>query len=93
MEEARVNGFMLGTFEDGGEEFPGVVFGDDVVDLRTVVPGIGRIGDLFADWDAHLDALEVHRPGRGGRTPARRAAGAAAGAAGGHHHRRRGELP
>ena len=29
MEEARVNGFMLGTFEDGGEQFPGVVFGND----------------------------------------------------------------
>ena len=23
MEEARVHGFMLGTFEDGGEQFPG----------------------------------------------------------------------
>ena len=90
MEEARVNGFMLGTFEDGGEQFPGVVFGDDVVDLRTVVPGIGQIGDLFADWDAHLDALESIDPAAAG---ARRAAGAAAGAAGGHHHRRGGELP
>ena len=29
MEEARVNGFMLGTFEDSGEQFPGAVFGDD----------------------------------------------------------------
>ena len=69
MEEARVNGFMLGTFEDGGEEFPGVVFGDDVVDLRTVVPGIGRIGDLFADWDAHLDALEAIDPAAAGARP------------------------
>ena len=50
MEEARVNGFMLGTFEDSGEQFPGAVFGDTVVDLRTVVPGINRIGDLFAEW-------------------------------------------
>ncbi|MCV9993474.1 fumarylacetoacetate hydrolase family protein [Paeniglutamicibacter sp. ZC-3] len=57
MEETQLNGFALGTFEDAGEQFPGAVFGDVVVDLRTVLPGITRISDLFADWDAHLDTL------------------------------------
>ena len=69
MEEARVNGFMLGTFEDGGEQFPGAVFGNTVVDLRTVVPGINRIGDLFAEWDAHLDTLESIDPTAAGAHP------------------------
>ncbi|MFL4473736.1 fumarylacetoacetate hydrolase family protein [Paeniglutamicibacter sp. MACA_103] len=58
MEKAPVIGFGLGTFEDAGVQFPGAVFGDTVVDLRTVLPGVTRIGDLFADWETHLDALE-----------------------------------
>ena len=57
MEEKQVNRFTLGTFEKAGESFPGAVFGDRVVDLRIVLPGISRIGDLFANWDAHLDVL------------------------------------
>ena len=69
MEEARVNGFMLGTFEDGGETISRAVFGNTVVDLRTVVPGIERIGDLFAGWDAHLDTLESIDPAAAGARP------------------------
>ncbi|MDQ0104804.1 2-keto-4-pentenoate hydratase/2-oxohepta-3-ene-1,7-dioic acid hydratase in catechol pathway [Paenarthrobacter nicotinovorans] len=57
MKEQRVNEFALGTFEEGGEQFPGAVFGDRVVDLRIILPGISRIGDLFAHWNVHLDVV------------------------------------
>ena len=69
MEETLVNGFKLGTFEAGGEQFPGAVFGDKVVDLRTVLPGMTRIGDLFADWDAHLDRIGSIDPAAAGARP------------------------
>lgn len=69
MDETRVNGFKLGTCNDDEEEFPGLVFGDADIDLRTVVPGIKRIGDLFADWDAHLDAFEAIDPAAPGARP------------------------
>lgn len=69
MKETRISGFKLGTFEDGTEQFPGAVFGDRVVDLRSVLPGITRIGDLFAQWDSHLDALEQLDPAAAGARP------------------------
>lgn len=69
MEKALVNGFMLGTFEHDGEEFPGLVLGEAVTDLRAVLPGVHRIGDLFADWEAHLDALEAVGPVAAGARP------------------------
>lgn len=69
MEETLVNGFKLGTFEAGGEQFPGAVFGDKVVDLRTVLSGVTRIGDLFADWDAHLDRIGSIDPAAAGGRP------------------------
>lgn len=69
MEETLVNGFKLGTFEDGGDEFPGAVYGDAVVDLRAVLPGVSRIGDLFADWERHLDTLEALDPAAAGARP------------------------
>src|SRR4051794_13850921 len=62
METAGPNGVALGTFERAGGPFPGLVFDDTVVDLRAVLPGIYRIGDLFAGWDEHLDVLEAIDP-------------------------------
>src|SRR3954452_25009921 len=62
METAGPNELALGTFELAGEQFPGLVVGDAVVDLRAALPGIQRIADLFADWDAHLDALQAIDP-------------------------------
>ncbi|MFF5790695.1 fumarylacetoacetate hydrolase family protein [Paeniglutamicibacter sp. NPDC012692] len=69
MNETPVNEFKLGTFEGDGEVFPGAVFGGYVIDLRTVVPGITRIGDLFADWDAHLDVIGSLDPAAAGARP------------------------
>ncbi|MCG2621989.1 fumarylacetoacetate hydrolase family protein [Arthrobacter sp. I2-34] len=69
MEKALVNGFVLGTFEHEGEEFPGLALDDAVVDLRAVLPDVRRIGDLFADWEAHLDALEAIEPAAVGARP------------------------
>lgn len=66
MKDTSNNEFKLGSFEDAGEQFPGAVFGDTVVDLRTVLPGITRIGDLFADWDAHLEKIGTIDPAAAG---------------------------
>lgn len=55
-------GFALGTFELAGEPFPGVVFGNAVVDLRSVLPDIRQVGDLFDGWDTNLDALQAIDP-------------------------------
>ncbi|MDF2573102.1 MAG: hydrolase [Agromyces sp.] len=51
--------FALGTFVSGGEEFPGMVVDDQVVDIRPILPGVRRTGDLFAEWDANVDALQA----------------------------------
>ena len=59
------SGFALGTFASAGDEFPGLVVDETVIDIRQVLPGIRRTGDLFAAWDVNLDSLEraVSRPG------------------------------
>ena len=49
--------FAIGTFEIDGAAVPVLVSGDDLHDIRAILPGIQRTGDLFADWDANLDAL------------------------------------
>lgn len=51
--------FAIGSFEAAnGESFPGFVVDDSVYDLRTVVQGLRVSGDLFANWDANLDAVQ-----------------------------------
>lgn len=37
--------------------YPGFVVGTKVYDLRRVLPGIRMTAELFADWDANLDAI------------------------------------
>ena len=54
--------FALGTFELAGETVPGVVFGGAVVDLRSVLPEVRQIADLFGNWDTNIDALEAIDP-------------------------------
>ena len=51
--------FALGTFVADGEEFPGMVVDGHVIDIRSILPVVGRTGDLFAEWDANLDALQT----------------------------------
>src|SRR3954469_19129287 len=69
METAGPNGLAVGTFELAGEQFPGLVVGDAVVDLRAALPGIQRIPDLFADWAAHVDPPEAIDPTAGPGRP------------------------
>ncbi len=49
--------FAIASFAIDDEVVPVVVVGDDVWDVRAVLPEIVRTGDLFARWDANLDAL------------------------------------
>ncbi|WP_417564769.1 fumarylacetoacetate hydrolase family protein [Microbacterium sp.] len=49
--------FGIGTIEIDGHAFPALVSGDDVYDIRGILPGVERTRDLFAAWDANLDAL------------------------------------
>ncbi|WP_193597579.1 fumarylacetoacetate hydrolase family protein [Microbacterium sp. YJN-G] len=51
------DGFAFGTFEADGGVFPGFVVADRVYDVRAVMPGIRQTGDLFAEWDAAIDAI------------------------------------
>lgn len=49
-------GFGLGSFRGDGQEFPGVVVGDRVSDLRRILP-VTQTGELFADWNSNLDTI------------------------------------
>lgn len=51
--------FGIGTYFDGSDTFPGVVVDERVADLRRVLPAIRRSADLFAEWDANLDAIDA----------------------------------
>jgi 2,4-diketo-3-deoxy-L-fuconate hydrolase len=54
----RERAFALGTFaRPDGEPFPGVVVGDRVVELADLIPGVRTTGELFDEWDSHLDAI------------------------------------
>lgn len=49
--------FAIATFKIDGRATPVLLTGDDVYDIRAILPGIERTGDLFASWDVNLDAL------------------------------------
>jgi 2,4-didehydro-3-deoxy-L-rhamnonate hydrolase len=50
--------FGLGTFSaNAGAAFPGLVLGDEVLDLRPVLGEAITTRDLLADWDATLERL------------------------------------
>lgn len=51
--------FSIGSFVSDAGELPGFVVDGRAYDLRAVVPGIRRTGDLFDDWDARLDAIQA----------------------------------
>lgn len=51
--------FALGTFaEQDGRPFPGIVVDGKVHDTRTALPKARDTGEILADWDASLDALQ-----------------------------------
>lgn len=50
--------FAIGTFDAGSGAFPGFVVERIVYDIRKVLAGIRSTADLFADWEANLDALQ-----------------------------------
>ncbi|WP_063763702.1 fumarylacetoacetate hydrolase family protein [Actinoplanes subtropicus] len=52
-----MDSFAIGTFEVDGARFPALVHGDDVHDIRAVLPEVRRTGDLFEAWEANLDVL------------------------------------
>ena len=56
--DAGLRRFGIVTFEAAGEAVPGFVVGDLAYDLRPILPGVRSTGDLFARWDASLDAIE-----------------------------------
>jgi 2-keto-4-pentenoate hydratase/2-oxohepta-3-ene-1,7-dioic acid hydratase in catechol pathway len=52
--------FGLGTFVAGsGPPFPGLVVGEQVLDLRPALGDGLTTGDLLADWDAALERLRA----------------------------------
>ncbi|WP_433782158.1 fumarylacetoacetate hydrolase family protein [Actinomycetospora sp. CA-101289] len=50
--------FALGTFDDGGAAFPGLVVDDVVVDLRPHLGDGATVERLLQDWDATLAVLQ-----------------------------------
>ncbi|MGK4219474.1 fumarylacetoacetate hydrolase family protein [Kocuria sp.] len=58
MAESRKT-FALGSFEASGEQFPGVVDGDSVYDLRPIISGVRVFADLFEAWEQNLDTIEA----------------------------------
>lgn len=56
---ADLRRFAIGSFEVAGDAYPGFVVGGLAYDLRPVLPGVRVTGDLFADWDASLDAIQA----------------------------------
>lgn len=55
-----MDSFAIASLELDGVEIPVVVAGDDVYDIRDVLPAVHRTGDLFGEWDANLDQLAEH---------------------------------
>lgn len=58
--------FGIGSFEIDGVVVPGVLAGDVVIDLRTILVGISATRDLFADWEANLDRIAAALAAGGG---------------------------
>ncbi|MBX3099535.1 MAG: fumarylacetoacetate hydrolase family protein [Salinibacterium sp.] len=52
--------FAVGSFEIRGDAFPGLVVGDDVYDLRAILPGVTATSDLFDRWEENLDTIATH---------------------------------
>lgn len=52
-----MTGFAIATVEIDGREAPVLVAEDRLHDIRGILDGVERTGDLFAEWDANLDAL------------------------------------
>src|SRR6478609_5501115 len=55
-----MNPFSIGAVAIDGAEFTAVFRGDEFYDVRDVLPGISTIRQLFAEWDANLDAIAAH---------------------------------
>ncbi|KAB1652863.1 fumarylacetoacetate hydrolase family protein [Pseudoclavibacter chungangensis] len=51
--------FAIGTFTSEAGAFPGFVVDGQVRDIREVLPEIRTTGDLFAEWESNLDALQA----------------------------------
>ncbi|MFW0796740.1 fumarylacetoacetate hydrolase family protein [Gordonia sp. CPCC 205515] len=51
--------FAIGTFEDRGSAFPGLVVGDRVHDITTILPTVTSTRALLDDWDRNLDRLQA----------------------------------
>lgn len=56
---ATPGAFAIGTFASDAGAFPGFVVDGRAYDIRAVRPAIRTTGDLFAEWDANLDALQA----------------------------------
>lgn len=52
--------FAIASVALAEDVLPVAVAGDDVFDIRPVLPHVVRTGDLFAAWDANLDRLAEH---------------------------------
>ena len=55
-----MNPFAIASLELEDRVIPALVAQDLVYDIQAALPGIGRTGDLFAEWDRNLDLLEAH---------------------------------
>ncbi|ALJ21392.1 fumarylacetoacetate hydrolase family protein [Microbacterium sp. No. 7] len=55
-----MDSFSIGAVEVDGSAFPAVFRGDDLYDVRQVLPGISSTRQLFAEWDVNLDAIAAH---------------------------------
>jgi 2,4-diketo-3-deoxy-L-fuconate hydrolase len=51
--------FSIGTFQDGGSTFPGLVIDEAVYNISTVLPGVGNTGTLLQGWQQNFDALSL----------------------------------
>lgn len=51
--------FAIGSFDRPEGAFPGFVAAERVYDLRSILPAVRSTGDLLADWDASIDAIEA----------------------------------
>lgn len=52
--------FGIGTFVLDEVAFPGVVVGDELHDLREIIPGVVQTRDLFSQWEAALDRIATY---------------------------------
>lgn len=52
--------FAIGSVEIDGAAIPVVTAGDDVHDIRRILPEITVTADLFPAWDANLDRISAY---------------------------------